>query len=44
MKRYRCYVCTWRDPLHGWYADLTQLEMAGYRLAGYIVGEVSDGA
>jgi hypothetical protein len=40
MKRYRCYICTWIEPLNGWYADLTVLEMTGYRLAGYIVGEV----
>lgn len=39
MNRKRCYICTWRNPLAGWCAYLTDLEIRGYRLAGYIVFE-----
>jgi len=41
MKRYRCYICSWRDPLNGFYEYLTISEMASYRLAGWIVSERS---
>lgn len=39
MTRKRCYICKRNDPLAGWYDDLTDLEIYGYRLAGYMVTE-----
>lgn len=39
-KRIRCHITTWRDPLNGWYAELTASEIFWYRITGYIVAEV----
>ena len=39
MRRTKCYIYSWRDPLGGWYAYLTDLEIEGYRLAGWVVSE-----
>lgn len=38
MKQYRCHICDRANPLGGWYETLNKLQIAAYRLAGYLVG------
>lgn len=38
MKQYRCFISNRTNPLGGWYENLNSLQIAAYRLAGYLVG------
>lgn len=40
MKRTRCRISTWHNPLESWEEYLTGAEIEAYRLAGYIVMEL----